>query len=132
MRKARIEIAVAGQATPVSRYTHANLAGGFAFVSGVVASNAQGQIVAEGDVVGQARQVFANLGAILDACGCSPADVCKVTVYLVDAADRVPINPVRQEFFGDSLPASTLLEVQSLYDPRVLIEVEAIAYAPGD
>lgn len=131
MSQHRTEVAVPGQATPISHYTHANIAGGFAFVSGMVPSDADGEIVAKGDIVGQTRQVFANLGAVLDACGCEPADVCKVTVYLTDVADRTRVNPVRQQFFGDALPASTLVEVQALYDPQILIEVEAIAHVPG-
>ena len=69
-----------------------------------------------GDVVAQARQVFANVGAILAAAGATFADVVKVTVFLTDVDDRAAVNTVRQEVFGDARPASTLVEVQQARD----------------
>ena len=66
------------------------------------------------DVVAQARQVFAIMERVLAAAGATPADVVKVTVYLLDIDDRPLINPVRQEFFGATRPASTLVEVSRL------------------
>ena len=68
---------------------------------------------------------------VLQASGCSAADVCKVTVFLIDIADRARINPVRQEFFGDARPASTLVEVSALAVPGALLEIEAVAAIPS-
>ena len=59
------------------------------------------------------------------------ADVVKVTTFLTDIGDRARINPVRQEFFGDARPASTLVEVSALVLPEFLIEVEAVALIPS-
>ena len=56
-----------------------------------------------------------------------PGDVLKMTVYLTDIADRATINPVRQEFFGETLPASTLVEVGALVIPDCCVEIEVIA-----
>jgi hypothetical protein len=56
-----------------------------------------------------------------------PRDVVKVTVFLTDVNDRTAINPVRQEFFGDARPASTLEEISRLAIPGATIEVEAVA-----
>ena len=64
---------------------------------------------------------------MLTAGGSSFADVAKVTVFLTDVDDRAKINPVRQEFFGDTRPASTLVEVSALAIPGAKIEVEAVA-----
>ena len=61
----------------------------------------------------------------------SMQDVCTVTVYLLDVNDRPKINPVRQEFFGDHRPASTLIGINELAVPGMLVEITAIAYKPG-
>jgi 2-iminobutanoate/2-iminopropanoate deaminase len=128
--KGRQEIRVPGQAEPISHYTDAVRAGDLLFVSGCVPVDAEGRLVGEGDVVAQARQVFANVGAVLEAGGATFADVVKVTVYLTDVADRTRINPVRQEVFGDARPASTLVEVSALAIPGAKLEVEAVALVP--
>ena len=83
------------------------------------------------DVVAQTRQVFAIMERVLAAAGATPADVVKVTVYLLDIDDRPLINPVRQEFFGSARPASTLVEVSRLAIPGAKIEVEAVAVVRG-
>lgn len=123
----REEIRVPGQPEPISHYTDAVRAGELLFVSGCVPVDADGRLVGGDDVVAQARQTFANVGAVLAAAGSSFADVVKVTVYLTDVDDRAKINPVRQEFFGETRPASTLVEVSGLAIPGARIEVEAVA-----
>lgn len=123
----REEIRVDGQAEPISHYTDAVRAGELLFVSGCVPVDSEGRLVGGDDVVAQARQVFANVAAILTAAGASFADVVKVTLYLTDIDDRPLINPVRQELFGDTRPASTLVEVSRLAIPGAKLEVEAVA-----
>ena len=126
----REEIRVPGQAEPISHYTDAVRAGDLLFVSGCVPVDGEGRLVGGDDVVAQARQVFANVGSILEAGGATFADVVKVTVYVTDIADRVRINPVRQELFGDARPASTLVEVSALAIPGAKLEVDAVALVP--
>ncbi len=116
-----------GQAEPISHYTDAVRAGDLVFVSGCVPVDSEGRLVGGDDVVAQARQAFANVGAVLAAAGVTFVDVAKVTVFLTDVDDRAKINPVRQEVFGDSRPASTLVEVSRLAIAGAKIEVEAIA-----
>jgi 2-iminobutanoate/2-iminopropanoate deaminase len=127
---AREEYRVEGLPEPFSHYTDAVRVGNLLFVSGCVALDADGKLVGEGDVVTQARQVFTNIGLCLSAAGATFADVVKVTTFLTDVGDRGRINPVRQEFFGDARPASTLVEVSALVLPEFLIEVEAVAVLP--
>ena len=117
-------------AEPISHYTDAVRAGELLFVSGFVPVDGEGRLVGGDDVVAQARQVLANLGAVLAAAGATFADVVKVTVYLTDIADRARINPVRQEAFGDARPASTLVEVSALAFPGAKLEIEAVALIP--
>jgi 2-iminobutanoate/2-iminopropanoate deaminase len=126
----RREIRVPGQAEPISHYTDAVRAGDLLFVSGCVPVDGDGRLVGGDDVVAQARQVFANVGSILEAGGATFADVVKVTVYVTDIADRTRINPVRQEVFGEARPASTLVEVSALAIPGAKLEVEAVALVP--
>jgi 2-iminobutanoate/2-iminopropanoate deaminase len=128
---AREEIRVAGQPEPISHYTDAVRVGDLVFVSGCVPVDADGRLVGGDDVVEQARQTFAKVGAVLEAAGSSFADVAKVTVFLTDIDDRARINPVRQEVFGKSRPASTLVEVSRLAIPGAKIEVEAVAVVRG-
>ena len=125
----RREFRVSGLPEPISHYTDAVLAGDLLFVSGCVPVDANGSLV-PGDVVTQAQQVFRNIGLVLDAAGAGFGDVVKVTVFLTDIDDRPAVNTVRQEVFGASRPASTLVEVSRLAIPGARIEVEAIAYVP--
>jgi 2-iminobutanoate/2-iminopropanoate deaminase len=123
----RREVMVEGLAEPISHYADAVVAGDTLYVSGIVPVDASGAVVVD-DVVAQARQVFAIMERVLAAAAATPADVVKVTVYLLDIDDRPLINPVRQEFFGDTRPASTLVEVSRLAGPGARLEIEAIAH----
>lgn len=123
----RREYRVSGLSEPISHYTDAVRAGDLLFVSGVVPVDEEGGLVGGDDVAVQARQVFANMGRVLAASGAAFADVVKVTIFLTDVDDRPLINPVRQEVFGETRPASTLVEVPRLAIPGAKIEVEAVA-----
>jgi 2-iminobutanoate/2-iminopropanoate deaminase len=126
----RREYRVEGLAEPISHYADAVRAGDLLFISGLVAVDGRGELVGGDDVAAQARQVFANMRAVLDAAGCGFADVVKVTVYLTDVDDRPKINPVRREVFGAARPASTLVEVSRLAVPGAKVEIEAVAQIP--
>ena len=121
----RQEYMVEGLMPPISHYCDAVRWGDLLFVSGVAPVDAQGKVVSD-DPAAQTRQIFLNMKAILDAAGASFADVLKVTVYLTDVEDRKKINPVRQEFFGNARPASTLIGVQALAIPGMKVEIEAV------
>ncbi len=100
------------------------------FISGQVSMDADGNTVAEGDLAGQARQVYANLKAALDGAGARPSDVAKLTTYVVGyCPELLPVmGAARTAVLGNAdLPASTLVGVQALAQPGYLIEVEAIA-----
>ena len=126
----RREYRVGGQAEPISHFTHAVRAGGFVYVSGIVAVDGEGRLVGGTDVVAQTRQVFENMRAVLEAGGCGFEDVVKVTVFLTDVDDRPLINPVRQEVFGSTRPASTLVEVPRLAVEGAKVEIECVALVP--
>jgi 2-iminobutanoate/2-iminopropanoate deaminase len=114
-------------AEPMSHYTDAVLAGGFLWISGMLPTDADGNLVGKGDVVAQTEQVLRNIEAVLTAAGLTFAQVVRVTVYLRNVDDRPLINPVRRKYFGESRPASTLVEISRLALDDALIEIEAVA-----
>lgn len=126
----REEYRVEGMNVPISHYTDAVRGGDLLFVSGIVPVDDEGNLVGGDDIVEQARIVFDGLRNVLAAAGAGPADVVKLTLFLTDVDDRPAINPVRQEFFGETRPASTLVEVSRLAIPGAKLEVEAVAVLP--
>lgn len=122
----REEIRVPGR-PELAHVADAVRAGGFVFVAGILPVDPEGTLVGGDDAVQQARFVFDELGRVLRAAGCAPHDVVKLCVYLMDVDDRPRINPLRQTFFGDARPASTLVEVSGLAIPGAKVEVDAIA-----
>jgi reactive intermediate/imine deaminase len=117
-----------GQPTPVSHYCHVTKAGNLIWVSGTVGIAPDGSI--PDDVVAQFQICIANLDACLKAVGAGAEHVVKVVVYLTDVADRTRINPIRQRYFGEHRPASTLVEVSALVLPELKVEIEAQAVLP--
>lgn len=108
-------------------YAHAMRAGDTLYVAGQVARDAEGTLVGPNDAAVQARQVYANLGAVLAAAGARPEHVVKVTTYLVDPVDGAAATAERLAFFGDHRPPHTGLVVAALGGPEVRLEVEVVA-----
>ncbi len=100
------------------------------YISGQVSLNAEGQVVGEGDLRAQATQVFENLRAALAAAGATFAEVIKLGYFVVNLKheDALLLREIRQGYLDPNhLPASTLVGVTALVDPRWLIEIEAVA-----
>jgi enamine deaminase RidA (YjgF/YER057c/UK114 family) len=115
---------------PPGRYHHAALVSGATkrlVTAGQVGTAPDGTIAPGADA--QIAQALANLGAILAAHGMTPANVVKTTVFITDRSLMDSLRTQRAAFFGDHLPASTLLIVAGLADPRFLVEIEAEAAA---
>ena len=128
--KGREEYKVAGLNEPISHYTDAVRFDNLLFISGLAPVDENMNLVGGEDVAAQTRQIFEHMKAILEAAGAGFADVLRVTVYLTDINDRVAINPVRQEYFGEARPASTLIGVNELAVPGMKVEIEAIVGLP--
>lgn len=115
---------------PPSGYSHAvdAPAGRIIHVSGQVPLNAGGELVGAGDVAAQARQVFENLTTALAAAGATWSDVVKLGFYVRDVGSMGPVRAIRDEYVdAERLPASTLVEVSSLFRDDVLVEVDCVA-----
>jgi len=112
--------------TPVSHYCHVVRAGDWVWLSGMVGMTAAGEI--PDDTVAQFDIALGTIDRCLRAAGGRPDQVVKVQVFLTDISERASINPARQAYFGEHRPASTLVEVSALVDPRMKVEIEAVAY----
>ncbi|WP_166642215.1 RidA family protein [Paludibacterium purpuratum] len=101
--------------------------GTFIFISGQVAVDSDGNTI--GSNIGeQAVAVFENLKAILEACGGTISDLVKVTIFLRSMADFEAFNTVRNRYFDQHRPASTLVEVSALAVEGHHVEIEGVAY----
>ncbi len=112
---------------PISHYTDAVVADDWVWISGLLALDKDGALVGGDDVIAQAERVHQNLEAVLRKAGAGFEDVVKVTVYLLNIEDRAAVNTVRRRFFGESRPASTLVEVSAFVIPGALVEMDAVA-----
>lgn len=110
----------------VGPYSQAIVAGGLVFCSGQGAIDPQTQEVQRGSIEAETERTLRNLGAVLEAAGCTFADVLKTTVFLVDMNDFGAMNGVYASFFPDPPPARTTVQVAAL--PKGFkVEIEAIA-----
>jgi enamine deaminase RidA (YjgF/YER057c/UK114 family) len=101
------------------------------FLAGQTASDAQGRIVAPGDVVAQYEQVLRNLKAVVEAAGGAMQDIVKITIFVSDRdgylAHLKQLGRVHQSIFGAYYPATALFEISRFYQDEALIEIEGIA-----
>ncbi len=110
----------------IGPYAQAVAHGGVLYCSGQIALDPATGAIVEGDVAAQARQVLANLDAVLRAGGSTRAHVLKCNVFLRDMADFAAVNAVYAEFFGDARPARATVAVAGL--PRdVRVEIDCVA-----
>jgi uncharacterized protein len=111
-------------------YTHVVevTAGRPVYIAGQVAMDRAGELVGAGDVRAQARQVFENLKAALEAVGAGFEQVVKLNFYLLDATQLPAVREVRDQYVNtERPPASTAVEVRRLFRDEYLIEIEAVA-----
>lgn len=122
----RQAIATSNAPAAVGPYSQAIVAGGLVFCAGQGAIDPQTQEVQRGSIEAETERTLRNLGAVLDAAGCTFADVLKTTVFLVDMDDFAAMNGVYAGFFPDPPPARTTVQVAAL--PKGFkVEIEAIA-----
>ena len=115
---------------PVVGNSRAVAAGDFVFVSGCT-SVADGVFVHEGDARAQTTQAIANVAEALERLGASLADVVRTRMYVTDMSRWEEFGLAHGAAFGDAMPATSMIGIAALVDPRMLIEIEAVAYQPG-
>lgn len=97
------------------------------YVSGHVSQDENGNVVGEGDMTAQTRQVFANIEAVLAESNATMEDVVKITTYITDMSHYAEFNAVRAEVFPNAGMASATVAGVELVLPEYLVEVETIA-----
>ena len=105
----------------------ATKAGGFVFVSGQVARDENGNVIA-GGMEAHTRQTMKNVAHALALAGCTLKDVVKTTVWLEDARDFDEFNRVYSEFFPGNKPTRSTIQAKNMVGTK--IEIEVIAYKP--
>jgi enamine deaminase RidA (YjgF/YER057c/UK114 family) len=125
-----VEIIAPDIPAPRGHFAHAVKTETAVYVSGLLALDQEGQIRDPDDPAAQTRHIMASLDSILVAAGVGREDVTKLTIYVVDIADRVAVGDARADYFGRSRPSSTLVEVSALAAPGAKVEIEAIVNVP--
>ena len=112
---------------PVCGYCRAVRAGNYVAVSGSAAVDENGELVGEGDMYAQARQCIRVLEAALSKAGASLSDVVRTRMFVTDIDQWEAVARAHRKVFGDNPPATSMVEVSKLIDPRMLVEIEADA-----
>lgn len=112
----------------IGPYSQAVQAGDWLFCSGQIPLDPKtGELVGDGDVEAETRQVLTNLQAVLAEAGYGFADVVKTTIFLADMADFAKVNAIYAERFANQPPARATVQVAGL-PKNVRVEIEAVAY----
>lgn len=113
---------------PVVGYSRAVRVGPHVHVAGTTAVDASGALVGPGDAYAQTAFILQKIGRALEEAGASFSHVIRTRMFVTDISRFEEYGRAHGEVFGSIRPASTMVEVKALVDPRMLIEIEAEAY----
>lgn len=108
-------------------YSRAVQTGPFIAVTGCASVGPDGELVGEGDAYAQAKRCIEVIAEVLEKAGASLDDVVRTRMFVTDIERWEDVGKAHREAFGDIMPATTMVEVSRLIDPRMLVEIEADA-----
>ncbi len=119
-------IAQAAPEPPAGTFSNCLAFGNAVYVSGQHAGVANG-VIGGDDVFEQSREALRRIIALVEAAGGRARDIIKLTVYLTDMSRKADVSRARREFFEEPMPCSTLIGVNALVAPELLVEIDALA-----
>lgn len=122
----RKNISTGSKWEPLIGYSRAVRVGPMVCVSGTTGTNAEGKV--EGDAYAQTKQALANVKAALEKAGARVEDVVRTRIYMADIKEWEAVGKAHGEMFGAVRPATAMVEVKSLIDPAMRVEIEADAW----
>lgn len=121
----------AGVAPPIGAYSHLAIVptgSETLYIAGQIGNFPDGRMAP--DITGQYRQTLANIVALLEAEGLTPAHLVKLNTWLVTPMEIEAVRAIRKEILGDVRPAAMIARVMALATPEIQVEIEGIAVRP--
>jgi Putative translation initiation inhibitor, yjgF family len=108
-------------------YSRAIRTGNTVYIAGTTAVDTKGNAVAEGDPYAQTKHILDIIADALSDVGASLEDVVRTRMYITDLAHQDAVGRAHGEVFSDIRPAATMLQIEGLVEPELLVEIEAEA-----